>query len=457
MKPEDVERQLGRFEPAPPPERLEQNVLAEGEKILRRESERAFRPARRTREVRLWGIAGVAAACLILSVVLWRVLVPRPGDPGWVPCGGVIEFETHIDRSAAAGPPAFPTGAPSREAYEHLFRRADAVKPTAEELKWQNIPWVTDLEQAQRSARTERRPLFLWVSGDDPLGRCCGCAAGLRAGPLSREEVVRRVSAGFVPAAVDKKALTRGKGEEFLRSLQRQKPQYHGIWIVSPEGKVLAGHDDRKGKDGEGWTREIIETLEAGLRAFGPVEPRTVAPADLLPFRGAGVQPGGSVSLALHARLMHKGARDGPVAFDSLTLAAQEWAMLFPPRAAAGEEWVLPDALARKFCRLVSPVSDPDFLPRPEQAKVAELRATVASIEGDTATIRLSGRWETDHSTSEGKRIHASASGEGTAVFDVQKKAMRSFLLVTTGVFGQALPPEARETGAVVEWKSATP
>jgi hypothetical protein len=51
-------------------------------------------------------------------------------------------------------------------------RVAEVVKPTAEELKWQRIPWVTDLAEGQRMAQQERRPIFLWVTGDDPLERC---------------------------------------------------------------------------------------------------------------------------------------------------------------------------------------------------------------------------------------------------------------------------------------------
>ncbi len=39
--------------------------------------------------------------------------------------------------------------------------------------KWRDgIPWGLDLPQAVRLARQERRPLLLWVSGDDPLERC---------------------------------------------------------------------------------------------------------------------------------------------------------------------------------------------------------------------------------------------------------------------------------------------
>ena len=53
-----------------------------------------------------------------------------------------------------------------------LAKRAAAIKPAAEELRWQQIPWVTDLTEGQRLAKSEGRPIFLWVTGDDPLERC---------------------------------------------------------------------------------------------------------------------------------------------------------------------------------------------------------------------------------------------------------------------------------------------
>src|SRR5262245_21900260 len=40
------------------------------------------------------------------------------------------------------------------------------------ELKWQEIPWLVDLQDGVRLAKDEHRPLLLWVSGDDPLERC---------------------------------------------------------------------------------------------------------------------------------------------------------------------------------------------------------------------------------------------------------------------------------------------
>jgi hypothetical protein len=55
---------------------------------------------------------------------------------------------------------------------DDLRRRATVIKPAAAELKWRQIPWVLDLTEGLRTAREERRPIFLWVTGDDPLERC---------------------------------------------------------------------------------------------------------------------------------------------------------------------------------------------------------------------------------------------------------------------------------------------
>ena len=39
--------------------------------------------------------------------------------------------------------------------------------------KWRDaIPWVLDLNTGLRLARNEKRPVLIWVSGDDPLERC---------------------------------------------------------------------------------------------------------------------------------------------------------------------------------------------------------------------------------------------------------------------------------------------
>jgi len=57
-------------------------------------------------------------------------------------------------------------------ATDDLEARAAAIKPSPGELSWLKIPWVLDLAEAQTLAREEKRPIFLWVTGDDPLERC---------------------------------------------------------------------------------------------------------------------------------------------------------------------------------------------------------------------------------------------------------------------------------------------
>ena len=53
-----------------------------------------------------------------------------------------------------------------------IWKRIDEAKPPAEFLRWQTIPWLTDLNEGIRVARAEKRPLLIWASGDDPLERC---------------------------------------------------------------------------------------------------------------------------------------------------------------------------------------------------------------------------------------------------------------------------------------------
>jgi hypothetical protein len=61
---------------------------------------------------------------------------------------------------------------PSQSRADELLDRAAVIKPGAGELAWLKIPWMLDLKAAQRTAKAEDRPIFLWVTGDDPLGRC---------------------------------------------------------------------------------------------------------------------------------------------------------------------------------------------------------------------------------------------------------------------------------------------
>ncbi len=46
------------------------------------------------------------------------------------------------------------------------------VMPRQGELKWQQVPWMVNLPEAFRQARAENRPVLVWATDADPLGRC---------------------------------------------------------------------------------------------------------------------------------------------------------------------------------------------------------------------------------------------------------------------------------------------
>jgi hypothetical protein len=44
------------------------------------------------------------------------------------------------------------------------------VRPRPEEVRWQDIPWQTDLWEARRLAAAAGKPIFLWAMNGNPLG-----------------------------------------------------------------------------------------------------------------------------------------------------------------------------------------------------------------------------------------------------------------------------------------------
>lgn len=67
---------------------------------------------------------------------------------------------------------AFAGGASAGQGPDSLTHLARTIEPAPEELRWQQIPWLLDLAEGQQVAQREQRPIFLWVTGDDPLERC---------------------------------------------------------------------------------------------------------------------------------------------------------------------------------------------------------------------------------------------------------------------------------------------
>jgi hypothetical protein len=58
-----------------------------------------------------------------------------------------------------------PAYSQSRPTYEQLQKRAAALVPDKQQLRFQEIPWIHDLAETQKAAQEEKRPIFLWGYG----------------------------------------------------------------------------------------------------------------------------------------------------------------------------------------------------------------------------------------------------------------------------------------------------
>jgi hypothetical protein len=259
----------------------------------------------------------------------------------------------------------------------------------------------------------------------------------------------------------------KGEAGDFFRSVQRQKPNYQGLWVVSPEGKVLAAHQDMSSmSDPHGkWAKTALADLEAGLKAFGTVSPRRIKKLQSLPYRGAGTQRDGRVPLAVTDRwvFVQDLSRDAPrnalgaTVLDSITLTAQEWKGLIPVDAKPASKWVVPEATARKFFPLLS-TGDTVFRDSREVTSV-RLVCRVEKVEAGIAYLTYEGEIAATHrgTKDEGKEGKQCSSVAkilgGVGVYDIKSGKLLALTLVFDGRFCNYAPYDSpARFGAVVEW-----
>lgn len=291
----------------------------------------------------------------------------------------------------------------------------------------------------------------------------------LRAGTLNDERIVQKVSANFVPTHFNNNDPSRDPNSPsalLWNSIKQQKQlQGQGLWIVAPDGHVIAGMSaeiDGKPSEREGagpgapwranpkYADAALVLMEDALKRFGPVNKR-VAKAEPLPFRGAGVRPDGGVRLVVYNKA------DNGLVF-SVPLDKEEWSSFTPPKLEVGMKWTLPAAVAKQFGLVLSPYADTRFRPRLDDVKVAELRAEVESIDERQARIRFAGKWSVDWVHDGNEHSIGSATADGLGLFDRSTKTMSSLLLIFDGNYSYTTgggKPRASNSTAVVRWRLA--
>lgn len=265
----------------------------------------------------------------------------------------------------------------------------------------------------------------------------------------------------MVPVALNANRIPDDDAGKFFQKIMKQSGWPQGIWIASPEGKVLAFHY-LKDVSGESpaqtrvrWVRETLEAIDAGLKAFGPVTPRTLKEHDSMPDRGVGLREEGGVRLACYVTGLRKGQRDGDPVVDSVILSADDWKTFQPPKLDGGAEWSIPEAVVKKLAPALSPMTDSIYAPQTKDAKSAKLTCRIQRVETDRIFIRLDGNLKTEHFRDGDPKlpIRATAEFEGYAYYDTVKKQMTSLLLVFHGSY-RNVPPwdQPKATASVVEW-----
>jgi hypothetical protein len=255
---------------------------------------------------------------------------------------------------------------------------------------------------------------------------------------------------------------------DFFRSVQRQHGHYQGIWIASSEGKVLSSLKTNVPNTTGAWTKAVLLTLDDGVKAFGPVEPRRVQRANPLPSRGCGCRPDGSVTLAVADRWMpdrgvegipNDPAHKAAASFDSFTLTGAEWATLAPPKTAVGQEWTVPEATGRKFFPLLS-TGDKVFRD-PKEVTAVRIAGKVQAVENGIARLTFAGEIAGKHvgTASEGRKGQMLSSDAkligGAGSYDTKAGRLLSLTFVFDGRFRNYPPydkPGSRY-GAVVQWR----
>ena len=283
-------------------------------------------------------------------------------------------------------------------------------------------------------------------------------------GPLSDDEVVKSISRQCVPVAINRELMSKDKTAvgDLYRSIQKQRPdQYQGIYIIDPDGKVLA-NQAKPTEDKNLWAKDLRDRIDAGVKAYGEVTRRPAMRFSALDDRGVGTRKDGSVILAVYARHLLLGLDKrgfGDPTYDSVVLTSEERAHFGQKEAKSGTTWKVPATVVKHLHKVLAPNSDPNTLARADEVTFAKLEGKVERVSRGIAYLRFTGRITGTHiwefPPNKGKEIQGDVTLIGVGTCDATTGELRSITLVGAGEHRNYPPYDnVVKYGAVVEWKA---
>lgn len=282
----------------------------------------------------------------------------------------------------------------------------------------------------------------------------------LRSGPLSDERVIDLIGRSFVAAAVNLYEVREKThpANAFFAKLAEQKQQYQGIWIATPEGKLLGSYFESENKQFD-WTLRLIETLQNSLRAFGPVTQVDARPVDLHPNRGIGVEADGSATLSgTSRRLLLNGKLLTAPQLDRFKLTEKQFAGLRPAEVKVGAVFEASADAVKRLSPLMTNGSGMGQYPEPKDVTNAKLIGTVTEISDGIATITYAGEMAATHKDLFSKTEcfgHGTTRFVGYGTVDARTGRMLSLLLLLDTAY-RGFPPydEPQQIVGLAEWKA---
>lgn len=210
-------------------------------------------------------------------------------------------------------------------------------------------------------------------------------------------------------------------------SLQKQKDNYQGLWIATPDGKLLGAFMDWPNRETD-WTETLLTTLARARKAFGPSESRTPGPgANLYPSKGIGKSPDGNYHVAgLSRAVFNKGETFSPPDLERVVLTPTEFLAFAPPTMTVGAEYAIRGDGPKKFSPLMTTGCGHNAYPEPTDVTGVELFGRVSAVANGQALVWYQGRIASQRESRFDKGKIARGEGKffGYATFDVSTRAM---------------------------------
>ena len=272
---------------------------------------------------------------------------------------------------------------------------------------------------------------------------------------LVKKDIIDRLSETMIPVALDYQKMLDRKTREarYLLPLMKERGDKQGVWIFSPQGKTLG-----RGVSFGNMHGKTHRMIDKALKTFGSVKVRRVAKVETHPHRGKGFRSDGSVCLAEYVRRRDRDKIRSPV-ISSVILSAKEFEAFAPRKVSDGEQWALPKSIAKKLCRVASPMCY-QHAPQPNWVKGVIVKARVRAVQNGLAELSYEGKMLSERILRNGKVLsEAELAFKGEGVYDIGAARMRSLVIVGSGIFRwpEEAPDRPVPFDALIEWRSQPP